>query len=536
MADQGTGFVFSDDDKKQLASPAATPASGGFTFSDADKKQYGPPPTSQANVDNANKSSVSLKGSGDTLGRELSSTWQNIAGIPSGVYHAFTDQPTQEEAAQLGGEPSDLQLARHVGLLGGYRMIAEPLRTAEDWYENAAKGKVPNATDQALSVAPEAMGAGAATALLSGPGGALDTGIKLKSGANPAETLTAVRPKPTISSPNAGPNATTWAANRVGETVPAAVSKAATTIERVSTPANVGKAVGGSIGGKVGGVEGAGWGALAGDQAARILFPNAEKPLINLPSWKNLGAKPTPTPAPITGEQLEFPATVNGPLFGNTFEEPMPKAAPAAESPAAPAPKAPSVEDLANQVTGWKPLERNVPLRQQIKTEAPPITYRLDSNGVTLAKTPDSPAEVSVPDRLTGADRDAYVRDKVKLQTDFSAQRNGGAPNLTPTETDPIKVKYPDAAERQNVRNLGERMYEETKGDTDTMSAVKKLGRVELRQALINAGEDMKDMTVSDSKFAGKGSIGREAAFNKLLDLGFTPQEIIEMSKPPAKP
>jgi hypothetical protein len=97
--------------------------------------------------------------------------------------------------------------------------------------------------------------------------------------------------------------------------------------------------------------------------------------------------------------------------------------------------------------------------------------------------------------------------------------------------TDPMKAKYPDPGVRQMVRANGERMYEAAKHDPMLVKQIHDLTRVDLRQAVINAGEDMGQTTVSNSKFAGEGSIPREEAFNRLLDKGLTPEKIIELAK-----
>jgi hypothetical protein len=81
------------------------------------------------------------------------------------------------------------------------------------------------------------------------------------------------------------------------------------------------------------------------------------------------------------------------------------------------------------------------------------------------------------------------------------------------------------------VRANGERAYGAAKHDPVLVKGMHDLTRVELRQALVNAGEDMGQTTVSDSKFAGEGSIPREEAFNRLLDKGLTPEKIIELGK-----
>jgi len=134
------------------------------------------------------------------------------------------------------------------------------------------------------------------------------------------------------------------------------------------------------------------------------------------------------------------------------------------------------LDDVVNQATGVKPLKPDVPLRDQLSK-------------VTVGE---------------------------------------------PTEIDPIKAKYPEPQVRQMVRANGERIYEAAKGSPETVKAIHDLTRVELRQALINSGEDMGQTTVSNSKFAGEGSIPREEAFNKLLDKKLTPEKIVELAKKPA--
>src|SRR6266568_5699146 len=136
--------------------------------------------------------------------------------------------------------------------------------------------------------------------------------------------------------------------------------------------------------------------------------------------------------------------------------------------------QSPSIEDVVNQATGVKPLKPDVPLREQLPRAG-------------------TPAEVA--------------------------------------PVDPIKAKYPDPAVRQMVRANGERIVEAVGKNPELMKAVHDLTRVELRQALINAGADMGQATVSNSKFAGEGSIGRQEAFDRLLKKGITPEKIVELAK-----
>lgn len=119
----------------------------------------------------------------DTLQREGKSLAGNVAGVPAAVYHAFVEPPTQEEKQKFGD--TEVQGAKRVGL-GIHRLAVAPVETAADWYGKAIKGEIPNAYEQALSVAPEAMGAGAAAPI---------TGKIAEIAANaPAELASAVKP------------------------------------------------------------------------------------------------------------------------------------------------------------------------------------------------------------------------------------------------------------------------------------------------------------------------------------------------------
>lgn len=111
----------------------------------------------------------------DTLEREGKSVAGNIAGIPSAVYHAFAEPPTQEETDKFGG-PAEVSGAKRIGL-GVHRLVTAPVENAVGWYSDAARGKIPNAYEQFLSAAPEGMGAGAAAAVLPKLTGAATEGI-----------------------------------------------------------------------------------------------------------------------------------------------------------------------------------------------------------------------------------------------------------------------------------------------------------------------------------------------------------------------
>lgn len=100
-----------------------------------------------------------------TLGREAKAA----ASVIPGIYHAFADPDTQEETARLkarypNGVPEGLS---GPGISRGMdRMVAQPAINAASWYKQLIQGKIPNASEQALDVAPEAVGGAAGSMLL----------------------------------------------------------------------------------------------------------------------------------------------------------------------------------------------------------------------------------------------------------------------------------------------------------------------------------------------------------------------------------
>jgi hypothetical protein len=193
-----------------------------------------------------------------TLGREASSFGSTLAGIPGSIYHAFSDDPTQEETQEAGG-PQEVSGAKRVGL-GIGRLTAQPLINAVRWYGDAAQGKIPNAYEQALSVAPEAMGAGGA-------------GV--------------VAGKMAEVAPGAVKTAVT-------EGVPPVVRAGATLANKALTPRTIGTAAGGAIGGPFGAVAGGELGSQFGsDPIFRVPGENfgLGTPLI---SKVRLGPEPEP--------------------------------------------------------------------------------------------------------------------------------------------------------------------------------------------------------------------------------------------------
>lgn len=106
----------------------------------------------------------------ETGSREASSLWQNLAYAPEAIAQSLEQPSTGEERKMfpMVGNPNLPPELRAFGGLGleTKRLIGDPVVNAIDWYTKVARGKVPNAYEQALSVLPESMGAGAAAPIL----------------------------------------------------------------------------------------------------------------------------------------------------------------------------------------------------------------------------------------------------------------------------------------------------------------------------------------------------------------------------------
>jgi hypothetical protein len=89
-----------------------------------------------------------------TLGREVYSGVKTVAGMPAGIYHAFTDNPTPEETKDYG-TPQSPDVIDRIGLGVGRIGVIPVKRAIQDY----SAGKV--TPDAALENAPEAIGSAA---------------------------------------------------------------------------------------------------------------------------------------------------------------------------------------------------------------------------------------------------------------------------------------------------------------------------------------------------------------------------------------
>jgi hypothetical protein len=230
-------------------------------------------------------------------------------------------------------------------------------------------------------------------------------------------------------------------------------------------------------------------------------------------------SKAAPAPKAPTADTL-FPgadSTAPTATIPNPGEIP-PSAAPAKPSPA---PKTPpssggaSLDEIVNQATGAKPLQSNVPLRDQLIAK-PPITLSEPLNSAKPRPVGGTTPEAQFENSF------GPEHEHVRAQAEWETGKPEG--NLPEAKRDPVQAAN------------GSRLWEAVKNSPEL--AAKFVGKdglknVEIRNALIHAGEDMGDTVVSNKMLMGEGAITREAALNKLLDKGLSPAKIIELGKKP---
>jgi hypothetical protein len=221
-----------------------------------------------------------------------------------------------------------------------------------------------------------------------------------------------------------------------------------------------------------------------GPTSSSGLPPGTTVPPVTAPAAPVALPTPKPTAAIPTIEDATYADVPKAPVATMTPPISAVEAAPVAVAPKPATTStlaAPSVNEVVNKAMGVKPLKANVPIREQLTSMTPP----------TEIESPEAAA---------------------------------------------FKAKYPDKPTRQMAMANGEPIVDAIGNNPETMKAIHDLTRVELRQALINSGEDMGQKTVSNSKFAGEGSITRQDAFNRLLQKGHSPEDIVKMAKRDEEP
>jgi hypothetical protein len=229
------------------------------------------------------KAPDAVPGFWDTLKREGKALTGTISGMPAAIYHAFSEPATKEELEQLGpssplaakAESPNAKAAQQMGL-GIYRMTAAPLEVAGKYYWDAAHGKYGDASaveSAMLNAAPEAIGQAGGTAIA---GKVASTAGDIVKGVPAGDAILAVRPKPTLNNPTAGPDLSIPATDTAAAAVRGSVKATNTVLAKA--PGTVGAATGAAIGHATGVPYGGEVGAIIGGGIGREVLPKVQIP------------------------------------------------------------------------------------------------------------------------------------------------------------------------------------------------------------------------------------------------------------------
>ena len=204
-----------------------------------------------------------------------------------------------------------------------------------------------------------------------------------------------------------------------------------------------------------------------------------------------------------------------------------------------------ALEQQIQQGAGWKPLEPNISLRAQPR-----------SVGAAAATPPQMPPRAGVIPNIPLGSRVAVPigeefgpmaksEGRIPTLTTEEPARQMGAPPLQPnvslraqpktggamSEQATLEQRYPDKAVRQMVHANGPEIVDAIGNDAETMKAVHNLSNPDVRQALINSGEDMGQVSIGNRKVMGESQMTRQEAFKRLLAKGHAPQDIVKLAQ-----
>jgi hypothetical protein len=206
------------------------------------------------------------------------------------------------------------------------------------------------------------------------------------------------------------------------------------------------------------------------------------------------------------------------------------------------------IGDLVQQGAGWKPLEPNVPIGQQLRAVGADVMPpgQIPPRAGVIPQMPLG-SRVAVPISEEFGPMLKRPGEVGRAITEEPA-RQMGAPSLRPdvslreqpktaeapvrSEQARMEEKYPDKADRQMAHANGEQIVDAIGHDPETMKAVHDLTNPDVRQAMINSGEDMGQISIGNRKATGN-QMTRQEAFNRLLQKGLTPREIVRLARQP---
>jgi hypothetical protein len=174
--------------------------------------------------------------------------------------------------------------------------------------------------------------------------------------------------------------------------------------------------------------------------------------------------------------------------------------------------------ELIEQGAGTPQLQPNAPLREQRQLQKP--FGNRAAVEVSELHGPRTVAPEQIPQAIPNA----------------VDQAMGG--NLTPEAAEKARLqeKYPDAGDRQAIHRTSEKVFEATRDNPDLRKALGDLpahdnkGGPDLARAAANLGEDLGERRIGNKKaeWMGAGQINRDVLFDRLLDKGYTAQEILD--------
>jgi hypothetical protein len=209
------------------------------------------------------------------------------------------------------------------------------------------------------------------------------------------------------------------------------------------------------------------------------------------------------------------------------------------------------LEGLVEEAAGTKPLQPAVSLRNQLPQplgagaggfpavgDVPAnmggkVTFRREPIAKTVPGLEEGPLRAQPPEGLptVATEEPARQMGAPPLQPAVSLREQFKPTGMEPASKQlTLEQKYPDREVRQLVHANGEDMVDAAGNDRETLKAIHDLKNTDVRQALINSGEDMGQTSIGNRKATGD-QMTRQDAFKKLLAKGYTPQQIVDLAK-----
>lgn len=247
--------------------------------------------------------------------------------------------------------------------------------------------------------------------------------------------------------------------------------------------------------------------------------PLPARPLKTIPQAGTIPEKSVVSSAPF---ELEAPPAEREPAVQTELEMPKEKKGSVRR-----------IGELIEQGTGADRL-KTIPLREQIGR--PPVTLPGRQIGNTVAP---EVSEATGPRTVAPEKVPAKFAEEVGKATGAQGPKPGMTlkasienPNAEAAETPKARLQriYPDSGTRQQVHIVGEDFYEAAKHDPELVKAGTKLTGPEVRQAGINLGEDLGQMSIGSRKATGN-QIRPAEMLSRLIQKGHMPEQIIQAAR-----